>query len=174
MEWMKELVIARLVKQKVADADTQGLWEHPAPSPGAPEERIEAAADRIGVTFDDEHRAFLGHCDGWSGFWHSCDLFCTQDYVGSERFGRAMVLMETLEPLHELCGYERDELLPIAVSRHDIDVFAIARSDSHLPGRVFWFAGQLIDQFPSFSEWFLAMVDYNRLDYQQLVSGSSS
>ncbi|MFZ6732428.1 hypothetical protein ACO0LG_10930 [Undibacterium sp. Ji42W] len=86
-----------------------------------------------------------------------------------EHFDRANTLLQSLESLHELCGFRREELVPIAVAMEDIDAFVISTPNSANPGKVFWFAGQVIDEFISFDEWFLAMVDYSRRQYRQLI-----
>ena len=62
--------------------------------------------------------------------------------------------------------------MPFAVSADDTDVFLISREDSHAPGRVLWFAGGLVESFPDFGEWFLAMIDYNRRQYGKLVGSN--
>ncbi len=79
-----------------------------------------------------------------------------------------MALLMSLEDLKELCGFALSDLLPFAVSTDDIDVFAISKPTTSSPGKVFWFAGGVIDQFPDFNEWFLSMVDYNRRQFQKL------
>jgi hypothetical protein len=71
--------------------------------------------------------------------------------------------------IHSLCGFHADDLLPIAGSGDQADIFAITKYYADSRGIVFWFADGLIDRFVGFDEWFLAMVDYNRLEYNRLV-----
>jgi hypothetical protein len=61
-------------------------------------------------------------------------------------------------------GLRREELLPIAASPIDLDLFVMTRKSASQPGLVVRLAGAEIDRFPSFSEYVLAMVDYNRLE----------
>lgn len=171
MDWVKEIAIAVLVKRKVAEADVEHIWNHALPSVAAVEREIGDVEARLGFSLDTEHRAFLLHANGWDWFFQSVDVFGTSDFLEGPRCQRAEELLKSLESLSDLCGFNRDELLPIAVSRFNTDVFAISTSRSHSPGTVFWFAGQVIDTFPSFSEWFLSMVDYNRGEYQALTEG---
>lgn len=44
----------------------------------------------------------------------------------------------------------------------------MTKEDTKNPGVVIWFAGEEIDRFTSFKEYFLAMMDYNRLDLKDL------
>lgn len=55
------------------------------------------------------------------------------------------------------------------MSSDDIDPMAITRPHTGKPGHVIWLAGGVIDTFPGFDEWFVAMIDYNRRDYRYLV-----
>lgn len=171
MDWVKEIAIAVLVKRKVAEADVEHIWDHGSPGVAAIEREICDAEARLGFSLDAEHRAFLLHANGWDWFFQSVDVFGASDFLEGPRCQRAEELLKSLESLSDLCGFNKDELLPIAVSRFNTDVFAISRSRSHSPGTVFWFAGQVIDTFPSFGEWFLSMVDYNRSEYQALIEG---
>ena len=171
MDWVKEIAIAVLVKRKVADADVEHVWDHAFPGVAATEQEIGDIEARLGFSLDAEHRAFLLHANGWDWFFQSVDVFGTSDLLEGSRCQRAEELLKSLESLSDLCGFSRDELLPIAVSRFNTDVFAISTSRSQSPGTVLWFAGQVIDTFPSFSEWFLSLVDYNRSEYQALIEG---
>jgi hypothetical protein len=50
----------------------------------------------------------------------------------------------------------------------------MTRRSASQPGMVVWLAGSEIDRFPSFDEYFMAMVDYDRLDrsYDWLAADS--
>ena len=80
-------------------------------------------------------------------------------------------LLSQIEDLEGTCSYSREALLPIAASDRNIDVFVITRPQSFEPRRVLWLAGQLVENVPSFDEYFLSMVDYNRLMHQRLTEG---
>jgi hypothetical protein len=169
MDWKKEIVVAHLVKQKIAEVDVDALWEHHYPRVAASEEVIADAECKLKCALNAEHKSFLAHANGWDCFYQAVDLFGTEDLVAGPKLNRAMELLESLEDTRPLCGLDASQMKPIAVSRDDIDLFTVALPGSTKPGFVFWFAGSLIDEFPSFSEWFLAMVDYNRLEYQRLT-----
>jgi hypothetical protein len=70
-------------------------------------------------------------------------------------------------------GFLRDELLPIAATQFDKDLFELSNPKSHSPGLVIWFAGEEIDQYSSFNHYFLAMIDYNRAEIENLKKEQS-
>lgn len=70
----------------------------------------------------------------------------------------------------ESSGFLRDQLLPIAATSTDKDLFVITKPASPNPGIVIWFAGDEIDRFESFTEFFLAMIDYNREELKYFKS----
>jgi len=169
LDWKRELVIAHLVKQKIAEVDVDGIWENTLPEVAASEDQLLLLERRLGYGLDPQFRAFLRHANGWRAFKNYIDVFGAEDFVGGPRAERAAELVESLEPLEQLCGLGRQDVLPIAVSSNDIDVMLMTRPRTEAPGKVLWFAGGLVETFPDFDEWFLAMVDYLRLNYQRLV-----
>ena len=169
IDWKREIAIAYLVKQRVADVDSNHIWEFHLPEEAATEEAIVAVENSLGFKLDPEHRAFLRHADGWKGFMQDNDVFGVADLVAGPRYQEAIELLQSLEDLKPICGFEQNELLPFASSSTNIDLFVITKPNSQSPGIVLWFAGQVIDRFLSFSEWFLAMVDYNRREFQRFT-----
>jgi hypothetical protein len=48
------------------------------------------------------------------------------------------------------------------------------RRSSPSPGTVIWLAASEVDRFPSFEAFFLAMIDYNRLELHKLQETSGA
>lgn len=163
-DWRKQIAIAHLVKSRVAELDVNGMWPHCLPEVAATPKEISVVEALIGEPLDEKYSAFLRFANGWKCFYHSVDLFGTGDLDSGPNLQIARELLESLSSIETLCGLAAPDLLPIAVSQDSIDVFAISRRHTPKPGEIFWFAGQLIDRFPDFDEFFLAMVDYNRED----------
>lgn len=65
LDWKRELVIARLVKQRVSEVDVDGIWENTLPEVAASEEELQALESRLGYFLDSKHRAFLSHANEW-------------------------------------------------------------------------------------------------------------
>jgi hypothetical protein len=169
LDWERELVIAHRVKQQIAEVDVDHLWENTLPEVAATEDQVRSLESRLDSKLDSQHRAFLLHANGWRAFKQHVDVFGVGDFMGGPRAARASELIESLDDLKELCGFAKPDVLPIAVSSDDIDVMVIARPNTAAPGRVLWLAGGAIETFAGFDEWFLAMVDYNRHEYQRLL-----
>ena len=125
MDWKRELVIAHLVKQKIAGVDLERLWENTLPEVAASPDQIESIETRLGWTLCSRHREFLLQANGWRSFMQHIDVFSVDDF-GGPRAARAMTLIDSLEPLESLCGFGKQDLLPIAVSSDDIDVVLTA------------------------------------------------
>lgn len=169
MNWKEQIVQLVLVKQAIDDVDVEGLWDYCLPELAATPDQLAEVERALGEPLDPGYRAFLEHAGGWLSFWQSVDLFGPADLLGSERFAHANELLGYIddEVLAEV-GFQRAELLPIASSQEDINLFVMSRRSSSAPGTVVWLAPGEIDRWPSFDEFYLAMVDYNRLEYQAL------
>ena len=61
------------------------------------------------------------------------------------------------------------DVLPLAVAKYDRNVFAIVKPPHDLSGQVIWFSGEIVERFVNFDEFFLAMVDYNRLQLKRFA-----
>ena len=173
--WKERIVQMVLVKQRLEEVDTEDLWEYKLPKLAASEESLQQVEVSVGMSLDPEYRDFLKHAGGWPAFYQSVDLFGPDELLGSPEFAAARDALLSMEDeaLAE-CGEAPRNLLPIAATREDLDLFLVAGPEANIPGQVFWYAGGLIDTFPTFTEYFLAMVDYNRAEIARLETRSSS
>ena len=168
-DWQQEIGIAIQVKQALQEADTRGVWVHHLPEVAASEADLRFCEQQLLHELDLRYRAFLRVANGWKSFYQSVDLFGTGDLIGSGRMQSARRLLTALDRrviADTGCGIS--ELLPIAASGHDKDLFVIAQQCSQQAGKVFWFAGEEIDRYPSFDGYFLAMIEYNRVEVGEL------
>lgn len=169
MDWKRELVIAHFVKNEIEAIDVEGLWENTLPEVAASEADICELESMLGHALDGQFRDFLLYANGWRAFKDGVDIFSTDDLLGGVRAERAVGMLKYTESLKSICGYEVADLMPIAVSSNDIDIMVMSRPDAVDPGKVMWLAGGLIQEFIGFDEWFLTMVDCNRMNYEFLV-----
>ncbi len=173
-DWKQRIVELVLVKQQLAELDTKGLWQYRLPAVAASEARLEAVEAHLGEALDPAFREFLLHADGWPAFYQTVDLFGSDDLLGSDRFRHAVEMLSYVEAgVLAAGGLRREELLPIAISPVDLDLFVMMRRSASRPGTVVWLAGSEIDRFPGFEEYFLAMVDYNRLEVEHLRASAN-
>jgi len=164
IDWKEEIVKLVHIKQVLATVDKKGLNPHHLPALAATPEQIQTCERALGFELDDDHRQFLLHANGWEGFVQTTHLFGTDDFLRSHRFNEAENLIKIYErSVFEQVGIPKDAFFPIAASSLDRDLFAMVRPHVASTARVFWFAGYEIDRYPSFSDFFLSMMDYNRL-----------
>jgi hypothetical protein len=161
MDWKKEIGIAFLVRQRLAEV--LPVWPLRHPRLAASAEEI-AQAEREVRKLDEDYVGFLRAANGWEAFHQDIDLFGTADLLGSGRSLYSRELLSTLLPLEECSDVKGDEVIPVGVALSGIDLILLGPSREGAPAKVYWWAGQLIDQFVSFSEFFLAMVDLTRAE----------
>ena len=171
-EWKNRIAIAYMVKQKINEVDADNLWSFQYPELAASEVELTEAESAINHRLSPEFRQFLACANGWNQFFQRVDLFGTHDLRGSSRMQRALEIVQWLIEDGSWEGTS-DELLPIAVSNDDNTLFCLTTAANSQKGRVLWFSGKLIESFANFTEFFLAMCDYNRLEVQNLINEHS-
>ena len=163
-DWKQQIAVAWLVRQEMMGVDTQKLWPYHLPEVAAADEQLLEAEQHLGHSIDPRYKAFLKCANGWPAFYQAVDLFGTDDLIyGSRKENGEFILSLLDEAVVKKSGIKREDLLPIAATNLDRDLFVITRPTSNSPGIVIWFAGEEIDRFPNFDEFFLAMVEYNRI-----------
>jgi SMI1 / KNR4 family (SUKH-1) len=170
--WQQAIVDLVLVQQQMREVDMEGLWDYHLPHVAASPARVDTVEAQIGESFPRLYREFLLHADGWPCFYHTVNLFGTEDLLGSDE---SLVAVDHLDLLEyekalELAGFKRSDLLPIAATSEDLDLFVLCRRDSPQPGGVIWFAGGEIDRWTDFYDFFLSMIEYNRRTLSRMGS----
>ncbi|MEM5421233.1 SMI1/KNR4 family protein [Paraburkholderia ferrariae] len=165
MNWIQEIAKLAYIKQVLAEADQRKLWPHHLPAVAATPAQIEAVEAALGTRLDRNYAELLLHADGWRGFYQTVDLFGTADLLGSEKMSAARELLGAVDDdVISATRNRRNDLLPIAATTQDRDLFVLTLPKAEAPGEVLWLAGELIDRFTNVGEFFLAMMDYNRLE----------
>jgi hypothetical protein len=162
-DWRLHIVRLVQIKQELFEADDEKLWTFHLPSIAASERQITEAEQALGFCLELEYRSFLKCANGWRAFYQTVDLFGTEDLCGGERMVAANAALDQLSPrMLEQSGVSRGELIPIAATTMDLDIFAMRLVSGVLCSPVIWFAGSEIDRFSSFEEFFASMTEYNR------------
>lgn len=166
IDWKKEISILVYVKQVISDLDINHLWQYHLPAVATTKEEIKKLEEYLGFQLDSKYVEFLLYANGWKSFYQSVDLFGTYDLLGSESMQNARRMLNSIDDIvMNESGLLKDDLLPIAATSMDSDIFLISKFK---PEEIIWFSGQEIDRFPNFNEFFLAMVDYNRAEVEDL------
>jgi len=163
-DWKAEIVKGVIAHQRLQELDVRGLWSYHLPEVAAGEDEIAATERRLGFALDSKYRAFLRHANGWRSFYQDVGIFGTRALLGEGTMTAARDQLNALEPdvfMNDV-GIEIGDLLPIAASELQPDMFLLGLSGSSAPGAVIWFAGYLVERFTDFDEFYLAMLDYNR------------
>ena len=163
-DWKQEIAVAWLVKQAVMEADKKKIWPYHLPEVAAMETEIQKTELSLGYALDQRYREFLKYANGWRGFWHTADLFGLDDLTGDPNHDNAEFVVSMLDDgVLAKSRVHREQLFPISATQFDKDLFVIVPSGSRSPGMVIWFAGEEVERFPTFDDYFLAMVEYNRI-----------
>ena len=171
LAWKNEIAKLAYIKQALADVDERRLYPHCLPKVRATSQQIVQCEGVLGFRFEPDHAELLLCANGWDGFLQTTNLFGTDDFLGSEQYQAAQGVLDMLdEGVFVRAGVPRRDFFPVGASLLDGDVFAMVKSNVRSPSRVFWFAGYEIDRYPSFSEFFLAIMDYNRLAVEKMRS----
>jgi hypothetical protein len=172
-DWRLAILNMSHVKQELFQVDKQKLWPWHLPEVAATQEQLDTLEVNIGYSLDAKYKSFLSYANGWKGFYHEVDLFGIEDLQGSFRMAKAVEMLTAADDALKYSGVELNELLPIAVSITDMDVFVIVRSTHAHSGEIIWFAGGEIDRFKDFDEYFLSMIEYNRRAIRRILGRSS-
>ena len=171
MDWKDKIAVMFLVQEERQRVDKKGIWSYYYPELAATEEQLIATEAHLGHCIDKGYRDFLACANGWKCFSQTVNLFGTDDLIGSDLMNYALEMLDVMDdafPLSESSGFAKEDLLPIAATLEDRDLHVMTRPTSRQPGVVIWLAGQEIERFPNFEEYFLAMADYNRLSIDWL------
>ena len=169
-DWAAEIVKGVLIQQRIEEVDSEGLWERHLPAVAASEDELAATERSLGHAIDPRYRSFLRYANGWRCFYQHVDLFGTPNLLGAPPMGDAVTMLDAVDDddFVAALGMNRSDVMPIAASDSQPDMFLIGQPWSQAPGTVFWYTGQLIDRFPGFDDFFLGMLDNNRAELRDL------
>jgi hypothetical protein len=168
-DWKKELTIACLVIKAVQAADVTRLWQYSLPEVASTEEQVSSAERALGCKLDGQYRKFLSFANGWKRALQNIDIHGTTELTSTEvqKFYSGLIASIDISNFTDL-GINQKEICIIAGSRIDGDIFFMENRTTPGDRKIIWMAGTLIDQFPCFDEFFLALVDYNRRELARL------
>jgi len=161
IDWKLEIAKLVSVKQTIALMDDENLWPHHLPRVAASQKEIKNLEEILCRPIPEDYSKFLSFVNGWPGFYQNVNLFGTAEFIdkGVQSYSQEIFANTTVDE------EEKRELLVIASTKQDIDLFCL-----HLnKGEVVWFAGVEVERFSSFCEFYLAMVDYNRKEVEDLM-----
>jgi hypothetical protein len=176
MDWKKEIAAIFLLQQEITRLDAEQMWDHRLPNIAAPESAIESVRAKYGDRLCSGHLEFLRHADGWTNVLQYVEVFGTSDLMSGERYARAKVTLDELEEASVLSAsdLELEDVVIVAASSADPDVYVSPLKGCENEGAVYWFAGGEIQRFADFEDFFLGLVDYNRRQLKRMQERHSA
>jgi hypothetical protein len=161
--WIEVIDAALAVRERLEELDTVPLWRYPQPTRPASLSELEAVEDQLGE-LDPGYGAFLRCANGWPGFYQDVDLFGTEQLLGGPERAQADETLAVLVEAGSLdrIGVRSESVVPIAGSFVQTDLFLLCVAPGRRRGHVLWLAGDLIDEYQSFFEYFTAMIAYQQ------------
>lgn len=173
-DWTTEIARAVEVQEKTKEHDTEHLWDYYLPNEPATEEELAMAHWHLGFPLAPSYKRFLIHANGWRCFMDDVDLFGTEELRGGPLMQEALKMVDVVGDGMGDPNFTSTELLPIGYSRIQRDMFLLHKPDSSQPGTVIWWMGSDLECYPSFDEFFLAIVDNNRIRLQDFQEENRS
>ena len=162
-DWRPSIAEMFLEKQTLAALDHEGVFPFDLPGVAATNEQIAAAEQSLGLMLNSEHRSFLTYADGWSYFYQNVTLLSTAELAESALRTLAVEAFEYTPELLEDLAISVENVLPVAASLEQADVFAMVTNDGVVGSKVLWIAeGELIETFETFGEYFQTMIAYTK------------
>lgn len=171
VDWKLEIAMTFLTKKAVFERDRDSLYKFRYPHVCATEEEIKSAEMAIGARFPQSMRNFFLHADGWDGLAvGNADLFSTSDYMGTRRYKNAIEEIYKLnreKVFDDICK-NVSKLIPISSSEETIDMYILIISSDKNNGMILWYAGEIIDKYINFVEFYRSMRAYDERHLSKL------
>ena len=167
-KWKERLVEMLMIRDELYKADNGQLWEYHYPEVAAELREIQLAQEKLEIKLSQDYIDFLLCANGWKCFYQLVDLFGTKDF-DAENMSLAKKLLNTELEYDESLNDIKKYLFPIAVSRTDKDLFVMVLAEGREYGQIIWLAGGEIERFLSFSDFFEAMIEYNKEELEDIL-----
>ena len=155
-----------MIVQARMEADWTGLWDYAMPNPKASEETVARAEARLGFRLPESYRGFLLAADGWPCFFQDMTIFSTSDLLGGELHKAGQIQLELEECVEAMAagGVIAADHFPVAASLTQIDVALMGKPGTPAAGTVSWVRGEVIERYDDFLDYYLSMMELNKLD----------
>jgi sulfatase maturation enzyme AslB (radical SAM superfamily) len=167
MDWKLMITKMVMVKSQISEADKDKIWPYNFPKVAATDADVQKLKETVKDEIPQNYIDFLKTANGWKAFFQFNDLLGTSDLLNSQYKD---ILQQEFYELEEayIDGVSKEDLLPIAVNPFDRDLFFIVLSKGKLFGQVIWFAGEEVERFKDFQEFFASMLAYNERELCKL------
>jgi hypothetical protein len=164
IDWKYEIASTFTVQNEICRLDKDHIYDFTLPKVAAKPEEVKECQLMLGFEFDRDYEEFLTYANGWDSFANiDGDLFGTQDFQISNRFSETQKFLEEHAGDNglDIIGVSIEDVFPICMSRFDVDLYVMRKRHVSGVSRVYWFSGYLVDEFPSFLDFFQSMRTYD-------------
>ncbi len=170
-DWRPHILSLIEVKQAIDDHDRLRRWQYTFPSVAASETQIQSVEQALGLRIEPGYRGFLRYANGWRSFFQGVHLFGVEQLIeGSLRDSANELISGYDDAFFRHLGAPREAIVPIAVSPEDKDLFVMVKQGSLLSTPVIWLAGEMVERFESFEQFFQSMLEYSKHDFHDIVA----
>ena len=159
-----------MIVQQRMKADWTGLWDYAMPNPKASEETVARTEAQLGFRLPESYRGFLLASNGWPYFFQDMTIFSTSDLLGGELHEAGQTQLELEECVEAMAadGVIAADHFPVAASLESIDVALMGKPETPAEGTVSWVRGEVIERYDDFLDYYLSMMELNKLDIARL------
>ena len=159
-----------MIIQARMEADWKGVWNYALPHVHASEETVSNAEAQLGFRLPESYRGFLLAADGWPYFFQDMTAFSTSDLLGGDLHKAGQTQLELEECVEAMAagGVIAADHFPVAASLESIDVALMGRPGTPAEGTVSWVRGEVVERYDDFLDYYLSMMELNKLDIARL------
>ena len=159
-----------MIIQARMEADWKGLWDYALPHVHATEETVARAEAQLGFRLPESYRNFLLASNGWPCFYLDMTAFSTSDLLGGDLHEAGQTQLESEECVEAMTanGVIAADHFPVAASLESIDVALMGKPGTPAEGTVSWVRGEVMQRYDDFLDYYLSMMELNKLDTADL------
>ena len=159
-----------MIVQARMEADWKGIWNYAVPHVHATEETVASTEAQLGFRLPESYRGFLLASNGWPYFYLDMTAFSTSDLLGGELHEAGQTQLELEECVEAMAagGVVAADHFPVVAAREQIDVALMGRPGTPAEGTVSWVRGEVIERYDDFLDYYLSMMELNKLDTADL------
>ena len=168
--WPNYIGWGAMINQARMEADWKGLWDYAIPHLHATEETVASTEARLGFRLPESYRNFLLAADGWPYFFQNMSILSTSDLLGGDLHEAGQTQLELEECVEAMAagGVIAADHFPVVAAREQIDVALMGKPSTPAAGTVSWVRGEVIERYDDFLDYYLSMMELNKLDTADL------
>ena len=168
--WPDYIGWGAMINQARMEADWKGLWDYAIPHLHATKDAVASTEAQLGFRLPESYRNFLLASNGWPYFYLDMTAFSTSDLLGGELHEAGQTQLESEECVEAMAadGVIAADHFPVAASLESIDVALMGKPGTPAAGTVSWVRGKVIERYDDFLDYYLSMMELNKLDTADL------